>query len=469
MIFPLVIALVAVAQVFSAENIPAPEITDYGPLGQTFNVPKLDLISKQLSPTGTTIATPFNKKKCYVVSGIRKSTNNDLYFSNTREAYNFLNTDTKISASLEGKYSMKASLDAVTSSISSSSEEIKGLVVRVEDRSAHAGLRKGCLHEIKFKQRFLRDFRALPTKISDPSKASSWYDYSNFINKYGTHMVTGVIYGASIYSYSFARSNKEYSQKEFAIKACGEFAGKTAVGEVGAKACVGVTQKDIEKSSDFEMSKKVVVRGGQVETRSKLLFERNKELITQFLKEGKERPSPIAYEFSEIWNIIKESLAGAQERLRASILEQYVKGFVAFGCEIQKFGGYTVQKFQLEPDSTPDRPVFQCLLKNPGCNNGDDCHYKFLRGCSCNGDSCVENQMKSFEDGKTKKIATVYDGGWRDDHPGGCHYVAGDAMCQCTEHFGWSAIWQNSGLDDEPSSEKLEGSESGDGQENNEE
>ncbi|XP_048581291.1 DELTA-thalatoxin-Avl2a-like [Nematostella vectensis] len=448
----LVVLLLGVALVISQDP---PKITDYGPLGQTFNVVRRDLISKRLPSTGPTMAHPF-PKDCYRVNGLDIRTNNMRYFDNTREVYSFLNRFTRFSSLLPYRFTLKASLRAVTDGLSASSKQVKGLVVYVEDQSAQTTLSKQCLQKITFTNNFLEDFRKLPTKITNAEPASSWSDYTRFVKKYGTHMVTSVVFGASIHSYSFSRSTKPYTQLDFLLKECTTVKGPIAT-EI-PNACLGLTDKG--KVSGLEMNHRVLVRGGTVETRSKLIYSREKDLVKKFLEEGRKEPSPISYEFVEIWNILKGSLSDSADLIRVRILEQYITGYEAFGCHPQIISRFKVRMFFHHPYSDPNNPTFMCLLMDPGCNDNEDCHYSFFEGCSCNGASCIENRMESFEDGTNKMIAYAWKGGWR-DVAHGCSYQGVPTECHCDRKPGFSVIWQRKGLHSHKTSRD---SESGNGE-----
>ncbi|EDO37292.1 predicted protein [Nematostella vectensis] len=441
-----------------------PDVQDVGPLGQSFNLPKLDLLSKQLAPNGATIANSFKGKCIKTLTGKSQSTRDKIYFEDTRQMYNFLNSNVKIGADLAGTFTFKTSLDAVTNSMTATNESIKGTVVRVSDYSMSQTLAKDCLNEIDFKEKFINDFKKLPSEISRPEDSWSWKDYSHFIKTYGTHIVTGVTYGASIYSYAFSRSDTHYTKEDFKIQACLSLLGPAALkylkGNLNVSVCSGVNTKDTDRISRFHMNNKVVIRGGKAETRAKLLYKREPELVEQFLKEGRETPSPVQYSFTSIWDALSSRFYATEYYAKVRNLEQFFKGFLAFGCEMKGVEDVVTNKFKLAPYATVDNPIYQCLLREPGCSNDSDCNYHAFKGCKCDGKTCIDNRVVQQGDGTSKKIALVYrkEYRWMSEAPG-CEYKYRSFKCRCAIDAGWSVIWASDGLKDKPEDENF--SESG--------
>ncbi|XP_032219425.2 DELTA-alicitoxin-Pse2b [Nematostella vectensis] len=458
-----VAVLLLLLGVTRAEPDTRPVVQDVGPLGQCFNLPKLDLLSKQLAPSGATIAKSFPGKCVKTWTGKSQSTRDTIHFMNIRQVYNFLNTNVKIDAELAGTFTFKTSLDAVTNSMTATNQSIEGTVLRVSDHSMSKTLSKDCLNEVDFKDEFLNDFKKLPNEIPHPEDSQSWKDYSHFIKTYGTHIVTGITYGASIYSYAFSRSGSAHTREDFKIKACLSFLGPEALkylkGNINASVCAGTTSEDIEKASRFHMNDKVVVRGGTAETRAKLLHKRDPSLVEKFLEKGRETPTPVQYSFTSIWNLLSGKFYGTEYQAKVRNLEQFFKGFLAFGCKQMGIYDIVTTKFALAPYASKGNPMYQCLLLEPGCNKDSDCSYQAFEGCKCDGKTCFGNMLERRADGTIRKIAYNYKGyEWITQAPG-CEYKYRSFKCKCLKKPGWSVIWMSNGLKDEPEdNEELSGS-----------
>ncbi|EDO41387.1 predicted protein [Nematostella vectensis] len=438
-----------------------PVVKEVGPLGQGFNLPNQDLLSKQLAPNGANIANAFPDKCIKTWSGKSQSTRDTVHFEDTRQVYNFLNSAVKIDAELVGSFTFKTSLDAVTNSMTATNESVEGTVLRVSDHSMSQALSRDCLNKVDFKDKFMNDFKKLPSEIRNPEDSWSWKDYSHFIKTYGSHMVTSVTYGASIYSYAFSRSGSHRTEDDFRIKACLAFQGPTVLkymkANLNASACSGITSEDIQRVSRLHMNDKVVVRGGTAETRAKLLHKRDPALVEQFLKEGRQTPTPVQYSFTGIWELLSARFYGTDDQAKVRNLEQFFKGFLAFGCKKKTVQDTTTTKFNLAPFSSSSNPIFQCLLRDPGCNNDKDCKYHAFKGCKCDGKTCVDNKLVDRGDGSQKKVAVSYDEGDTSEVPG-CEYQFRFFKCKCTTKPGYSVIWQSDGLKDEPQNDESSGS-----------
>ena len=114
-------------------------------------------------------------------------------------------------------------------------------------------LKRGCLEgdEMTLKKEFLDDLELLPTTLRDPWESNSWEAYSNFLRKYGSHVITSVTLGTSFRQMTFAESSKSYSERDFEVKSCLSLSGPTSAGEAGFKACTDINEK-VKKIQQIE-------------------------------------------------------------------------------------------------------------------------------------------------------------------------------------------------------------------------
>ena len=75
------------------------------------------------------------------------------------------------------------------------------------------------------------------------------------------------------------------------------------------------------------MTTSATVRGGSINLRNRLLYERTSDQIIQFLSEGNTHPTPIAYTLTPIWEILRRHSRTISEnknaRIQALNLEAY--------------------------------------------------------------------------------------------------------------------------------------------------
>ena len=104
----------------------------------------------------------------------------------------------------------------------------------------------------------------LQSAVEDQStmEKNSWRSYNDFLDDYGSHVVTSVMRGVRIKEMSFSRSSESYSERDFQVKSCVSFAGPTSVGKVGVSACANISKQESSKASDMSTTDKLFVRGG---------------------------------------------------------------------------------------------------------------------------------------------------------------------------------------------------------------
>ena len=163
---------------------------------------------------------------------------------------------------------------------------------------------------------------------------------------------------------------------------------------LNVEACSGVTKEDISKLYNRKMTTSITVRGGTVDTRNRLVYERSNDLLLQFLAEGQTHATPIEYTLTPIWQVLRgQNYVLAENRnagVQAVNLQFYYDGYLNFGCSlIAGKRGPELQKFHLAPHSTSSDPVYQCSLAPSGCHSDEDCHCRGCDKCRCYGDSCI--------------------------------------------------------------------------------
>lgn len=310
------------------------------------------------------------------------------FYDNTYSFYSSLAIESSISAEFSADFTMGASLDATTKSISGVNRRVRGITFNSYSRASSDFLHRSCF-KAKLDHTLQKDFEALAAVVDNPSPESSWYDYKAFFTTYGSHMVKEVSYGSSLYQHAFSDSEKQYTQKQLQTKACASIGFKLSV-----SICQGVTEEDINSISSLAMSECFVARGGTAETQAKLYVDRSNKMIAQFLSEATTH-HPVKYKFVPIWVILKNMYRHTEHFAKAINMEAYYKGYLNYGCGYIT-EGIVLQKFHHSYQSTPDYPIFQCSIAPSGCHKNNDCHYRPAYQCECRGDSCVRYYTKTY-------------------------------------------------------------------------
>ena len=354
------------------------------------------------------------------------------YYENTKKFYSSVAVSAHLDASLQSTFALSATLTSVLSGEKSTSSNVSGISLTERAYKEKILVDKDCLNDkskAPFTKRFVKALTALPTVVYKPWKPTSWKEYQDFLNTYGSHVITSVIRGASIRQTTFTQSSEAYSQRDFQVKSCVSLSGPTEVGELGVKACANVTNSEVSKSTSMDTIDKVFVRGGTEETKSTLTVKRTKELIEKLLKEASTHPASVDHTFRSVWDILHSRfVSGSKNYIRATNLKNYYLGFRNYGCDYEESGGVALQKFDNTPSSTPQSPEFECTLASQGCHSSDDCHYTPI-WCFCRGPSCVAHVSIEQDTGIKKEHSvanTKSKWGWH-----GCDWEITWSKCNC--------------------------------------
>ena len=348
--------------------------------------------------------------KCLVKKTLKSSSSHFEYYANTKEFYKSLATQSSLSASLQSAYSLGVTVSVATNIQTSENTEVSGMSLDKQAPTEKIHVDKECLVNADIstlKGTFLKDFEDLPVNIKNPWKQNSWREYSNILNKYGSHAITSVVRGSRFQQMVFAESSKAYTERDFQVKACLSAVGPTQVGELGISACSNISQSEISKVSTMSISEKRFVKGGKRETNSELANgATSAELLGQLMNEADEFPASIKHTFMAIWTILQSRFKqGSPNNIRATNLEYYYLGFLNYGCPYISSSGLAIQKFDHTSGSSEKDPEFECTLAKEGCHSANDCHYKPI-WCSCRGPTCVH--YKSVKQGADDTKVITY-------------------------------------------------------------
>ena len=376
-------------------------------LGQGFYLPNFDL-QRSVLPSGSTIFKPF-PSSCFHSEDLSISKQELVYFSNTTSIMSSLGASASLSPSFLSIFSLGATLRGMTQHKTGRNYMVKGTTLNIYSLSHQDYLAKNCLNRQDLDGEFVTDFQQLDREITNPEKRSSWINYEKFLKKYGTHFVKLVKYGSSLSQNTFARSSKKYSSREFSIKACADLAGPVNIGKLGVSLCGGISKDESDLSSFFDMSNKLVLKGGTSMTRNKLSQFRTRELIQKFMDEGQEFNTPVSYKFQSIPELLGSRFYRSSYVTQVFNLKAFLEGYLNFGCgyETNDDESIVYQKFSKSEQRSLVHPVYVCSLASEGCRMDADCHRKFFGKCVCDGSTCVRHSEETRPNGNSKRKATV--------------------------------------------------------------
>jgi hypothetical protein len=146
-------------------------------LGKAIYLPKVDLLGD--IPNGASFFKKF-PETCLRKVTLAITTKDQSFYKNTGEFYKSIATETGLEAKYEGHFSLGASLDATTKSVSGSKREVSGTSLNLATKAYEQQLKPNCLYDTEMDSRVVRDFSALQKKIATPWHKSSWSNYQRY-------------------------------------------------------------------------------------------------------------------------------------------------------------------------------------------------------------------------------------------------------------------------------------------------
>jgi len=419
----------------------------YNPLGKGFNLHAVDIVAKRVG--GAKIFDSMDNK-CVLAQHGRMSSFVIEHYKDIRSFYETTATATGLVAEMVGKFTMGKTLNVKTSALSSGDISVRGSSLRKSVITQINTLDRNCYSVNSIlDSTFVKSLEMLPVKISNPKISTHWESYDDFLNVFGSHLVTQVSLGSSIRQWTFSNDEKKYSEKDLQISTCVSFEGASKVGTLGIPECQKWTTKEITRASKRQVYSHIDVLGGSDETRNLLLEERSRELIKKLMDEGRFRPSAIDHQFEPIWEIIRTKFSGydlrsIEMRARASNLRQYYLGYLCFGCSHQSIGNTDLRYFSHHELNNAYAPKYKCELVAQGCHSDDDCHLGgfFNSVTYCYGNSCYEYEDQDAGHLAKNVVArTKKKGNYNEDSNKSCYWYARQGKCNTTmysEEVVWS-------------------------------
>jgi len=422
------------------------QITDANSrMGYGFFLPKHDMLGQL---TGG--AKIFNNldPSCIVTIPNNKLRRETTFYSNTQSFFSAIATRTGVSAELKGPYTMGATFNAKSNSISSSEYEASGASLKMYSHVNDEVLSANCVNTLDLNPNLKAAFEALPLEVKNPHYRSSWYEYENLLKTYGSHLVSTTYFGALVEQFNFAKSSKKYSQLDIESRVCADFLGPTQYGKLNVSACTGMEFSQIQRSTHLEMSSKFTALGGTLEARTALLMDRSDTNVVNFLNSAT-IASAIGYRFIGLWSVFQSRYIGTTHYAKAKNLDYFYRGFLNTGCgyKTDSRSGFALRKFERAADFSVNRPSYKCHIPPKGCNKDSDCQTggAIHTQCYCYGDSCVDYTSKKIA-GKTiyePYIQYSEKGSTWDGINNSCNWKFFKCNCDSSWDGGWRTLWSS--------------------------
>ena len=428
-------------------------------LGKGVNLPTINLLDDDFSENQRSIFESF-PSECIKTKKLQTTRNSPFdSYETVKDFYSKVGTEANLKAQLHSTYTLSTTLSSITSHLD---KKLVGHRLLISNSIEKIFVNKDCFNDknkAKLSKGFVQTFEALPLKIQTPWKDISWRIYNDFLNNYGSHVITSVTRGSSIKLFVFAKGSESYKKRDYLARLCTSIVKPPKdYQELDIEQCKSLTKKEIERGNAIDVKNvKSVLQGGITATRNKLETRRTAKQIEKFLNEADKADSPTEYTFTSIWNILKNRFKQGNNYCRAVNLMYYFHGFLNFGCQLKESPGVVLQKFDYTASSTENDPEFSCTLAKEGCHKKRDCVNTGGDSCTCRGESCVRYRTVEHDTGVFKPTAYAYieDKPWKNK---GC-YLEGRGQCTCkNEDLGQrKTVWPKP-----PSRDFVKKGESGD-------
>ncbi len=381
--------------------------------------------------------------QCVATERLAISDENSHFYEDTGSFMTSFSTSTGISASYRSTFFLGVTVDVTTNSVDKSNRQIRGSSLAIKSLNKQDFLKDDCIDSLELDSSFVNDFKSLRATISDPSQQSSWFQYNNFIKRYGTHLIKVVRYGSSLTQETYSKKTNNYSQRDFKIRACADISGSAGPGKYEVGVCSGVSSSEEKGSQTFSMNSHLVVKGGSTETRSALIKKRSASLVEAFLNAGKSSNSPVEYQFHAIAELLLNRFARTTYVAQALNLRSFVEGFLGFGCALPRNDNPQRLRLFSLASSDPKLPEYQCSIPAVGCNSNNDCHYNWGRVvCDEYGSTAIAHGKETLPNGKVKPYAYTRGNSGVNTH---CWYN-GLFGCYCASHDKTRKVIWESGI-----------------------
>lgn len=476
-------------------------------LGHGYNLSKINIFRPGDFPTPKTIfkreSLNLNKNQIclpYYKAGILSQ--DSVRLDTTEKIVNNMSNSTSGGGGfLKNLISFSASIEAVASSSSTSTTNTQAANLTIENRTGRIDISADsgdnyCTSD-NIDESVLKAFMDLSSDIVDPNDLGSWEQYTQFVDSYGTHVVTSVHFGSKIEIWESLLDNNTENSKYLGIQACVAMSAKDPLKSSTSETLEGVIYRKFEDSPDnpaitteapsksvdpikfdicntynqddyinatkMNIQKHTYFMGGEDKLRnaySKLTIDTiSKEQIMAFLNSSKDSNQAISFYFTPIWDIITRTLISKRNRdispynsfpiakfrqISTNLLTYYVKTLACYPKTDSK--GNRMQWLGKSGNATTGNVSYQCNNIGPGCGAfGDNCYQS--GGCKGRGGegsfrisstpykfSCPGNPVYPTEFGTAGNMGCAYD--WL------------DAQCRCknpAQNKPIREIWNSSG------------------------
>ena len=239
---------------------------------------------------------------------------------------------------------------------------------------------------------FLDAFQALPTTLAytstgflsvpTASRKSQWTAFADFVDTWGSHVITTIHTGAAIEFLTTAESESTSSEDTFRLDVC---ANANLTG-ISAAACVGYTSRDYSRRDTSGISTQMYAYGGNSTLAAQLSLvgsasSVNVALAQEFLSSG-DNTTAAYFAYTPLWHMLAVLFGGDETNLkRVTLLEAYYSKFLA---EFTMEGVDDCSLSQIDFDGND--------ISHDDCDDHQACQERCMQDDTCKFWTFVESQ-----------------------------------------------------------------------------
>ena len=415
-------------------------------LGKGFYLSKLNLSNPSELLSGTDVfLNVTSKNKCQKFKKGSKILKTIVTTNNTEELISVISNENNIKGTLPLKIiSVKATLLFNTKYDINKHNNIKTSRFIIMDETDIVTFENNdTCRRSNTNSEFISDFKRLPVKITKPEINSEWQPFYRFLNKWGSHIMTQIIFGSKIERWESCLDAGNISKNELEAKACLEFSGPTS--DITADMCSKYTKDEKEKSKSIETNRNTIILGGTRKTRESFILKGiTDENIKAFLDSSDKSDQAIGHNFTPIWEIYQQvsttdgclsdvdkgnPLSEECKDLQRCLNLEAAYAYQTVDCELLKTPNDIIyQSFQAVRD-IPSVNTYKCVAAKEGCTDtSSDCHLS-KSGCKAYGPSAFVKGDNYFGNLYKTKIKGSKEGSTWDGINNSCNFSG--AQCKC--------------------------------------
>eukprot|EP00884_Botryococcus_braunii_P003110 jgi/Botrbrau1/127/Bobra.0022s0113.1 len=224
---------------------------------------------------------------------------------------------------------------------------------------------------------FWSAFKKLPANMGTPeldaSVIDSWRPYEEFVDKWGTHIVSEVHFGSKIELWASALMGASLTVDQLLKFAC-----HTGLGFFKAMGqCKAFTEADLNAAASFQANGRFICTGGTMESREQFRTVKDPISFGLFMASGKLGTTPVGFEYTPLWEVLEPYVVVSKEAeddlARVKTLQTYYEAVVGLMCvNTQPQPGPSIKGMYLSPVAG-HRGEFVCTRPCSGCASESQC------------------------------------------------------------------------------------------------